>query len=107
MTVAPSVALIVNVGNGQIGEYPKTANGSTYYTGIVGYMWPVRSGECVLDAQCLASFLKQLGAVGAAVVGQQALDGHAQRLVVSHSGFEEVHHRLLSFVAVHLHEARS
>jgi hypothetical protein len=42
-----------------------------------------------------------------AVVGDQALDGHAQGRVVSHGGLQERHGRALALVVVHLHEARS
>ncbi|MDR8655675.1 hypothetical protein XD33_01195 [Staphylococcus aureus] len=58
--------------------------------GLAIGLWAVRSGKAVLDAQLMAQRGEGAAAKGRAIVGEQALDGHAQALVVGHCVLEEL-----------------
>src|SRR5678816_3003102 len=61
----------------------------------------------VLDAERLASLVEESGAVGRAVVGQEALDRYAFGGEASDGRLEERRGRVLALIGVHLHEAGS
>src|SRR6185437_7236843 len=74
------------------------ALGLTVGLGCVG------PGSDVLEAQLLAGIPKGFGTVTGAVVGHDALDGHAQAFVVGDGGFEEGHGAFLALALEHLGE---
>ena len=70
-----------------IGPFTQASLYETF--GLAVGLRPVRAREGVLDAQRLAGLIKQPGEMRAAVIGQHALDTHAQRGIVGHSRLEE------------------
>ncbi len=73
-----------------------------YVTAVV---WPPRLGERVFDSQRKESSGKQLRAIGCPIVCDQAFDGHAQGIVMSHRSLEELHCREFFHIGVYLDKA--
>ena len=101
----PSGALGAVVPHPAVGPFAQA--GLDESLGLAVGLGPIGPGVGVLDAQGLARCLEGLGAIGAAIVGQQSFDCDAETAVVRHRRLQEVHGRLLFLVGAHLHEANA
>lgn len=84
---------------------PSTQTGLYETLSLAIGLRPIGACKGVLDAQRLAGLIKQPGAISAPVIGQHALDTHAQRGIVGDSGLEEGHCGRLLLIGMHLDKA--